>query len=65
MNFQINIFTIPTGWAAINLAQMQLDNSLQEDISMFSTKILQYLQITKDIKLFIVIEMELIWLNFI
>jgi hypothetical protein len=29
------IFTIPTGWAAINLAQMQLDNSLEDDISMF------------------------------
>lgn len=30
-----NIFTIPTGWATINLAQMKLDDELLDDISMF------------------------------
>lgn len=29
-----NIFTIPTGWAAINLAQMNLDDLLLDEISM-------------------------------
>ena len=29
-----NIFTIPTGWATINLAQMNLDNGLLDEITM-------------------------------
>ena len=29
-----NIFTIPTGWATINLAQMNLDNLLLDDITL-------------------------------
>ena len=32
------IFTIPTGWAAKNLAQMKLDNELLDDIEMFGPK---------------------------
>ena len=32
------IFTIPTGWAAKNLALMNLDNELLDDISMFGQK---------------------------
>ena len=32
------IFTIPTGWAAKNLAQMNLDNELLDDITMFGPK---------------------------
>ena len=32
------IFTIPTGWAAINLAQMKLDNLLIDNINMFGPK---------------------------
>ena len=32
------IFSIPTGWATKNLAQMNLDNELLDDISMFGPK---------------------------
>jgi hypothetical protein len=32
------IFTIPTGWATKNLAQMKIDNELLDDISMFGPK---------------------------
>ena len=33
-----HIFTIPTGWAAVNLAQMNHDNSLLDNISTFGPK---------------------------
>lgn len=59
-----NIFTIPTGWAAINLAQMQLDNSLQDDISMFGQKETSIFTDYKGHQGQIVIETgTLIWLN--
>ena len=32
------IFSIPTGWATKNLAQMKIDNELVDDISMFGPK---------------------------
>ena len=32
------IFSIPTGWATKNLAQMKIDNELLDDISMFGPK---------------------------
>lgn len=31
------IFTIPTGWATVNLAQMKLDDLLEDEISMFGS----------------------------
>ena len=34
----INIFSIPTGWAAIELAQMQQDELLEDDIDLFGAK---------------------------
>ena len=34
----VNIFSIPTGWAGINLAQMQQDDLLDDDINLFGTK---------------------------
>ena len=34
----VNIFTIPTGWAGIKLAQMQLDDLLDDDIDLFGAK---------------------------
>ena len=59
-----NIFTIPTGWAAINLAQLQLDNSLQEDISMFGQEETSIFTDYKGHQGQIVIETgTLIWLN--
>lgn len=58
------IFTIPTGWAAINLAQMQLDNSLQDDISMFGQEETSIFTDYKGHQGQIVIETgTLIWLN--
>ena len=35
---QLNIFSIPTGWAGINLAQMQQDDLLDDDIDLFGAK---------------------------
>ena len=32
------IFTIPTGWASVNLAQMNLNNELLDDIAMFGPR---------------------------
>ena len=58
------IFTIPTGWAAINLAQMQLDNSLQDNISMFGQEQTSIFTDYKGHQGQIVIETgTLIWLN--
>ena len=58
------IFTIPSGWAAINLAQMQLDNSLQEDISMFGQEETSIFTDYKGHQGQIIIETgTLIWLN--
>ena len=34
-----NIFTIPTGWAAITLAQMKIDNELLDNITLFGSSI--------------------------
>ena len=35
---ELNIFSIPTGWAGINLAQMQQDGLLNDDIELFGPK---------------------------
>jgi hypothetical protein len=32
------IFTIPTGWASVNLDQMNMDNELLDDISRFGPR---------------------------
>ena len=34
----VNIFSIPTGWAGIKLAQMQQDDMLEDDIDLFGAK---------------------------
>ena len=58
------IFTIPTGWAAINLAQMQQDNSLLDDISIFGQEETSIFTDYKGHQGQIVIETgTLIWLN--
>ena len=60
----IKIFTIPTGWAAINLAQMQLDNSLQDNISMFGQEETSIFTDYKGHQGQVVVETgTLIWLN--
>ena len=35
---EVNIFSIPTGWAGIELAQMQQDDLLDDDIDLFGAK---------------------------
>jgi len=58
------IFTIPTGWAAKNLAQMKLDNELLDDISMFGPKSSSIFTDEKGHQGQIVIEAgTMIWLN--
>jgi hypothetical protein len=59
-----NIFTIPTGWAAVNLAQMNLDNLLLDDIQMFGPKPTSIFTDAKGHQGQIVIETgTLVWLN--
>ena len=58
------IFTIPTGWAAKNLAQMKLDNELLDDIEMFGPKSSSIFTDEKGHQGQIVIEARtMIWLN--
>lgn len=58
------IFTIPTGWAAVNLAQMNQDNLLLDDISMFGPKPTSIFTDEKGHQGQIVIEAgTLLWLN--
>ena len=58
------IFTIPTGWAAKNLAQMKLDNELLDDIEMFGPKSSSIFTDEKGHQGQIVIEAgTMIWLN--
>ena len=58
------IFTIPTGWATINLAQMNLDNELLDDISMVGPKSSSIFTDEKGHQGQIVIETgTMIWLN--
>ena len=58
------IFTIPTGWAAKNLAQMNLDNELLDDISMIGPKSTSIFTDEKGHQGQIVIETgTMIWLN--
>ena len=58
------IFTIPTGWATINLAQLKLDNQLLDDISMFGPKSSSIFTDQKGHQGQIVIETgTMIWLN--
>jgi len=58
------IFTIPTGWATINLAQMNLDNELLDDISMVGPKSSSIFTDQKGHQGQIVIETgTMIWLN--
>jgi len=58
------IFTIPTGWATKNLAQMNLDNELLDDISMFGPKSSSIFTDEKGHQGQIVIETgTMIWLN--
>jgi len=58
------IFTIPTGWATINLAQMNLDNELLDDISMIGPKSTSIFTDEKGHQGQIVIETgTMIWLN--
>lgn len=58
------IFTIPTGWAAKNLAQMNLDNELLDDITMFGPKSTSIFTDEKGHQGQIVIETgTMIWLN--
>lgn len=60
----INIFTIPTGWAAIELAQMNLDNLLLDEIQMFGPKPTSIFTDAKGHQGQIVIEAgTLVWLN--
>ena len=59
-----NIFTIPTGWATINLAQMNQDNLLLDNISMFGQKPTSIFTDDKGHQGQIVIETgTLLWLN--
>ena len=58
------IFTIPTGWATKNLAQMNLDNELLDDISMVGPKSISIFTDEKGHQGQIVIETgTMIWLN--
>ena len=58
------IFTIPTGWATKNLAQMNLDNELSDDISMVGPKSTSIFTDEKGHQGQIVIETgTMIWLN--
>ena len=58
------IFTIPTGWATKNLAQMNLDNELLDDISMVGSKSSSIFTDEKGHQGQIVIETgTMIWLN--
>ena len=58
------IFTIPTGWAAKNLAQMNLDNELLDDIRMVGPKSSSIFTDEKGHQGQIVIETgTMIWLN--
>lgn len=60
----INIFTIPTGWATINLAQMQLDDLLLDEIELFGPKPSSIFTDSKGHQGQIVIETGgLLWLN--
>jgi len=59
-----NIFTIPTGWAAINLAQMNQDSLLSDNISMFGPKATSIFTDDKGHQGQLVIETgTLLWLN--
>ncbi|ANQ49568.1 hypothetical protein MY04_2194 [Flammeovirga sp. MY04] len=59
-----NIFTIPTGWATINLAQKNLDNQLLDEISMMGAKETSIFTDQKGHQGQIVIETgTLVWLN--
>ena len=59
-----NIFTIPTGWATKNLAQMQLDDLLLDEIELFGPKPTSIFTDPKGHQGQIVIEAgTLIWLN--
>ncbi|MDG2449614.1 MAG: hypothetical protein P8M34_08240 [Saprospiraceae bacterium] len=59
-----NIFTIPTGWATINLAQMNQENLLLDNISMFGPKPTSIFTDPKGHQGQIAIETgTLIWLN--
>ena len=58
------IFTIPTGWATKNLAQMNLDNELLDDISMVGPKSSSIFTDEKGHQGQIVIETgTMVWLN--
>ena len=58
------IFTIPTGWATKNLAQMNLDNELSDDISMVGPKSSSIFTDEKGHQGQIVIETgTMLWLN--
>ena len=58
------IFTIPTGWATKNLAQMKLDNELLDDISMVGPKSSSIFTDEKGHQGQIVIETgTMVWLN--
>ena len=58
------IFTIPTGWATKNLAQMKIDNELLDEISMFGPKSSSIFTDEKGHQGQIVIEAgTMIWLN--
>ena len=59
-----NIFTIPTGWATINLAQMNQDSLLSDNISMFGPKATSIFTDDKGHQGQLVIETgTLLWLN--
>ena len=59
-----NIFTIPTGWATKNLAQMQVDDLLLDEIELFGPKPTSIFTDSKGHQGQIVIETgTLIWLN--
>ena len=58
------IFTIPTGWASVNLDQMNTDDELLDDISRFGPKVTSLFVDTKGHQGDIIIEAgSLIWLN--
>ena len=59
----MNIFSIPTGWATIDLAQMQQDDLLDDDIDLFGAKPTSIFTDTKGHQGQIVIEAgTLVWL---
>ena len=61
---ETRIFTIPTGWATINLASLNEDGNLADDISMFGPKATSIFTDQKGHQGQIVIETgTLIWLN--